>query len=121
MQNFTTTTIIEHTAEREIVKIIVKKIEENKYSIKTFYKLKTKRSNLEIIFTLKKSDYALVQFHFLDMSIIIHDQIYEALLNELKGNINYQIEKIALDYKNGYKFNFEIKNCENVNWKINIQ
>ena len=120
MQNYTTSAIIAHNPEREIKKSIVKKIGENTYSIKTYPRLKAKRSNLEIIFTLKKSDFALVQIHFLDLSTIIQDQIYKELLEELDGNINYQIEKIDLDYKNGYQFIYEIKNCQKVNWKINI-
>lgn len=121
MQNFYTTLIVPHDPERIIKNIIVKNIGENKFSIKTYQKLKARKSNLEIIFTLKKSDYALVQYHFLDMSIIIQDQIYEALLKELSGNTNFQIETIDLDYRNGYRFHYNISKCVKTNWEINIQ
>ena len=106
--------------EFDINKVTVEKLSENKYLVKTFPKLKSKKTNLEIIFTLKKSNYPLTQIRFLDLSPSIHEKIYTGLLENLDTK-NYQWEIAEVNYRNGYEFIEKIENCQQTNLKLVFQ
>lgn len=98
----------------------VSKIDDLTYLIKTFPTKKSRKSNLEVLFKLRKSNFPLVKIQFMDLSPMIHEDVYNYLLKELE-NLNYQIESAFVDYRNGYKFNFKWSQCDKVNLKFNFK
>lgn len=107
-------------SEFEIKRVSVEKISNNKFLVKSFSNIKTKRSNLEVVFTLKKSPIPMTRVRFLDLSPTIHQKIYDELLVNL-DNPNYQWEKAEVDYKNGYKFIYEVSNCQSTNMRLRFE
>ncbi len=107
-------------SEFEIKRVSVEKISDNKFLVKSFSNIKTKRSNLEVVFTLKKSPIPMTRVRFLDLSPTIHQKIYDKLLVNL-DNPNYQWEKAEVDYRNGYKFIDEVSNCQSTNMRLRFE
>lgn len=106
--------------EINIKKITVDNLGDDNYLIKTYSREKAKKPNLEVKFKLKKSDYPLVKFRFLDMSRTIHDKIYDALLSKLP-NPNFQIESVYSDYKKSYIGKHEVSKCQNVDLTFDLR
>ena len=102
-----------------IKKISIENLADDLFLIKTFPSEKSKKFNLEIKIKLKKSIYPLIRMHFMDLTVSIHDLIYNKLLEQLP-NKNYQIESIYLDYRNGVIVEEKVSNCKPINLKFDL-
>ncbi|PVV50795.1 hypothetical protein [Chryseobacterium sp. HMWF035] len=104
--------------EKIINKIIVEKLDENKYIIKCFENEKSEKPNLELTLILKPENVDLIRFYFLDLSNNIHQKIISKLKEKLNGDYNYVIENYIVDYKNGFLRQYKIDKVEKINLKI---
>ena len=102
-----------------IKKISIENLADDLFLIKTFQSEKSKNFNLEIKIKLKKSITPLIRIHFMDLTVNIHDLIYNKLLEQLP-NKNYQIESIYLDYRNGVIVEEKVSNCKPINLKFDL-
>lgn len=102
-----------------IKKVDVQSIGDNYFLIQTFDKERSRKPNLELKIKLKKSDFSFVKVLFMDLSVNIHEKVYEALLLKLP-NANYQIENIEVDYKNGFFSSGEFEKCKKISLKYNL-
>lgn len=106
--------------EKLIERVTVNKISENVFVLKAFPNEKTKRANLELKIVVEKNDFPMRRIRFMDLTLNIHDKIYDALLNEL-GSKDYRIIDVITDYKNGVIMHDDFSKCEKVNLKFVVK
>ncbi|WP_394665480.1 hypothetical protein [uncultured Chryseobacterium sp.] len=104
--------------EITITKIIVEKIDDNKYTIKCFENESSKKTNLELTVILKPENSDLVRFYYLDLSYNIQQKLIRSLKEKLNGNYNYIIEDYIVNYRQGVKRHYKIDNLEKIDLKI---
>lgn len=114
------TNITADYAEFEVNRITVLGESENKFKIEVFSDAKTKKPSLKIFVTVEKSDFILPRIRLMDVSQLIHDQIYDALLEKLDSNL-YKIKAIKYTYKNGLTLEQKLLSCETVELNFSVQ
>lgn len=114
------TNITADYAEFEVNRITVLGESENKFKIEVFSDAKTKKPSLKIFVTVEKSDFILPRIRLMDVSQLIHDQIYDALLEKLDSNL-YKIKTIKYIYKNGLTLEQKLLSCETVELNFSVQ
>lgn len=106
--------------EFDVKKITVFQENKEQFKIEVFSDEKAKKPNLKIFITVEKSDFMLPKIRFMDVSQLIHDQIYDALLEKLDSNL-FKIKTIKYTYKNGLTLEQKLIFCEPVELNFSVQ
>lgn len=109
-------------AGEEAKLVETQKMAENSYVVRVFKtRRKTEKPFLTIGFMLKKSEYPLVSFSFLDSPQIMHTQIFSALRAALPDE-KYQVQELWYGYDNNrYYITEKFIDCTPVDYKITFK
>ncbi len=94
-------------------------VDKGLYKVFTYDNEKKEIPNLYLEIELVDSDFPLQRIRFMDVTLNIHNKIYDALMEKLPSQY-FRIKTVKTDYKNGVIMLDDYSNCSKVDTYFNL-